>query len=324
MDSAGRFDHLIKSTERQRYQSSRGASVYDFRQKDKFTSDQNRFLHQLFRTFAESVVTQLAPLLQARFQMELISFKLRSYHSYLNSLPEPTPVMVFHIGQEASGFIDLDYELAFSMFERLMGGKGSPPRDKIRSYFTDLEKRILQVPLLRMLVAYSHAWKDVKEVECHFATLEFNPNAVYICSPSETMVVSTYQVDVARAQGLMNLVLPFKYLKETIPRQSFDEFILTKAPTANSSQNVAPIFAKNLEKARVPVSVSLGRAELLFQELLSVEVGDTIRLDSDIQAPLKIKVNGKTKFLGQPGIKDNKLACKITKVLEEGDEEFDE
>ena len=79
-----------------------------------------------------------------------------------------------------------------------------------------------------------------------------------------------------------------------------------------------------IQNAEVPITVSLGRAELLFQELLSLEVGDTIRLDTEISEPLKVKVEGKTKFFGHPGTKDSKLACKISRVLQEGDEEFDE
>ncbi len=309
----------MRAAQRQRYQ---GASAYDFRQTDKFTSDQNRFLEKIFTGFAEAVTTRLAPMLQSRFHMELISIKTRTYHTHLNALPDPTPVLVFRLNDSTSGFLDIDFDLSFAIFERLMGGRGAPSRDELRSYFTDLEKAILRVPFTRMLAAYGQAWKDVSQVEAQFQSLEFNPNAVYVCAPSESMVVTAFQVEVAQAQGPIDLCLPFRYLKELIPKRSFDEFMLTTTFQAPKDDKI--IFPEHIHNAKVPISVSLGRAELLFQELLTIEVGDTIRLDSEIRDPLRIKVNNKTKFLGQPGIKDGRLAAKVNRVLQEGDEEYDE
>lgn len=301
--------------------NSNGPSAYDFGQNDKFSSDQNRFLQKIFSDFAESTVQKLAPLLKSRYNMELISIKTRSYHSYLNSLPDPTPVLVFGINDKVSGFLDVDFDLAFSLFERLLGGRGGPPPENQRPYFTDLEKTILKIPFLDILASYGEAWKDVQAIEPKFQSLEFNPNAVYICSPSETMVVTSFQVDLAQSRGLLSLCLPFQHLKEMIPKKSFDEYRLT---ISNLPKDDSIIFPETIQNAKVPVSLSLGRAELLFQELLTIEVGDTIRLDAEISEPLKVKVNEKTKFFGQPGIKDGRMATKITRVLEEGDEEYDE
>lgn len=305
----------------QSYQGS-GPTSYVFGQTDKFTSDQNRFLEKIFKDFSEGVVQKIAPLLQSRFNMELISIKIRTYHSYLNSLPEPTPILVFQVSDSVSGFLDIDFDLSFALFEKLLGGRGGPPREDHRPYFTDLEKAILKIPFGKVLASYGEAWSEVQPLEAKFQSLEFNPNAVYICSPSETMVVTSFAIELAQAEGLLSLCLPFKYLKEMTPKESFDVHILKTSMALPKDDKI--IFPESIHRAKVPVAVSLGRAELLFQELLGIEVGDTIRLDSEITEPLKIKVNDKTKFLGQPGIKDGRLATKVVKVLEEGDEDYDE
>ena len=302
--------------------SSQGPNYYDFGRDDKFSSDQNRFLQKIFSDFAEGTVKQLRPLLKSRYNMELISIKTRSYRSYLNTLPDPTPVLVFGVNDQVSGFLDVDFELAFSLFERLLGGRGGPPPENLRPYFTDLEKAILKIPFLKILASYGQAWKDVQPIEPKFQSLEFNPNAVYICSPSETMVVTSFQVDLAQSRGLLSLCLPFKHLKDIIPKKSFDTW--THTTGLNLPSDGAIVFPETIQNAKVPVSLSLGRAELLFQELLTIEVGDTIRLDSEITQSLKVKVNDKTKFFGQPGIKDGRMATKIVRVLEEGDEDYDE
>ena len=99
---------------------------------------------------------------------------------------------------------------------------------------------------------------------------------------------------------------------------------IAQAVAAQGAELAFSYQGEALKKRVEPLAASLGRAELLFQELLSLEVGDTIRLDAEISQPLKIKVNSKTKFLGQPGIKDGRMATRVIKVLEEGDEDYDE
>jgi flagellar motor switch protein FliM len=70
--------------------------------------------------------------------------------------------------------------------------------------------------------------------------------------------------------------------------------------------------------------VELGSTELSFGDLLVLEEGDFIKLDQAITEPLRIKVNDRTKFLGRPGLRERKVSVQITKVLQEGDENFDE
>lgn len=322
LDSPGSYDPVRGPRRVQ------GANPYDFRQTEKFSADQNRFLNKLSTNFAEAVVTQLAPLLQIRFNMELLRFQLRSYGSYLNNLTDPTPLLVFRLDQETQAFFDFDFGLTLAIFEKLMGGRGQSPKDDTRNFLTDLERAILRRPFSRILGAYGHAWKEFKPVEPQWDGLELNPNAVYLYPPTEMMVVTAFQVDVGTCQGIVNVVVPFRYLKGAIPRSSYDEFVLTRSSTTITSgqqlASVTPIFAGKIGGAKVPVAMALGRAELLFRELLTIEVGDTIRLDTEISEPLRIKVNGRTKFRGFPGVKDGKLAARVSSVSEEGDDEYDE
>lgn len=320
LDSPGNYDPLRGPRRVQ------GANPYDFRQTEKFSADQNRFLNKLSVSFAESVVTQMAPMLQIRFSMELLRFQFRNYGNYLNNLKEPTPMLVFRLDGDHQAFLDIDFDLTFSIFDKLMGGRGLPPKDDSRNYLTDLERAILRRPLSRILGSYGQAWQEFKPVEPQWESLELNPNAVYLYPPTENMVVTAFQIDVGTTQGILNVVVPARYLKASIPRSSYDEFILTRGGGASARQlaSVTPIFATKIGGAKVPVAMSLGRAELLFRELLTIEVGDTIRLDTEIRDPLRIKVNGRTKFRGNPGVKEGKLAARIAQVLEEGDEEYDE
>ncbi|HEY4000660.1 MAG TPA: FliM/FliN family flagellar motor switch protein [Candidatus Xenobia bacterium] len=301
----------------------RSGGSYDFSSGDKFSTDQQKFLQKVFQNFAEQTITLLAPLLQCRVTLELGgNIRQRTYQSFLQSLPDPTSLMVFRLDAETRGLICVEYDLTFALLDKLMGGRGQP-LEEIR-YFTDLERTLLQKPLVKFLEGYAEAWKEVKELKPQLASLEFNPHAVHIAPPSEMMVVVSFQTTIALTQGLVEVCLPFKHLKGIVPKASFDEYLVSRQTAQSPAPSVTPHFTKSLESAKVPVSVELGRCEVMFQDLLGLEVGDQIKLATVVGEPLRIKVNEKTKFLGHPGKRENKMAIKVTRVLTEGDEEFEE
>lgn len=323
-DSGGSFDQVMRLTQESSAAVRRYAMAdrYDFKQTEKFSQDQNKFLERVFNTFAEQCITRLAPFLQTRVDLDLHSIKQQAYQKYLNSLPDPTALVVLKVDAESRAIMTIEYDLAFGLLDRLMGGRGVA-LEEVR-YFTDLERAVLQKPVIRFLEAYSEAWREVQDFKPQFSSLEFNPLAVHIAPPSETMVVITFHASIAQSHGMVELCLPFRHLKPIVPKASFDEYLISRQG-APATGNVPPLFAKNLEAAKVPVSAELGRAEVLFQDLLGLELGDTIRLDTAIGSPLRIRVNDKTKFLGHPGTtRDGKLAAKLVRVLSEGDEEFEE
>ncbi|MBQ7567376.1 hypothetical protein IJT17_01055, partial [bacterium] len=84
------YDELMRLTT----SSARGdgAASYDFRKTEKFSGEQSKFLERVFVAFSEAVITNLAPTLKSKFNLELLTIGPRSYHSYLNSLPETTPI----------------------------------------------------------------------------------------------------------------------------------------------------------------------------------------------------------------------------------------
>ncbi|MCL5036816.1 MAG: FliM/FliN family flagellar motor switch protein [Chloroflexi bacterium] len=322
-DSGIPFDRLVKAagSEVDKARVTR-YDAYDFVRKDKFTQDQSKFLEKIFNRFGENIVAQIAPVLQAKVSIHLVSVKQSRYHHYLNSLSDPITILTFKINPEARGLIAIDYGLSFGLLDKLMGGRGKPLAE-LRP-FTDLEKPLLQRLLLRFIDAYAESWKEVLDLKPQFGEIEFSPLSVQTASPSDTMVIANYQVSMAAARGFMEMCIPFNYLKEAVPKASFDDFLLTRSSTTIQPQSVAPFFAKNIEAAKVPISVELGIAEVFFQDMLMLEPGDFIRLDSEYISPLKIKVNERTKFLGRPGRKDRKLVVQITRVLTEDDDEYED
>ena len=297
------------------------AVPYEWGKTDRFSQDQKKFLERVSKQFAENFTTKLAPLLQTRVNIEYQGARLRPYSVLLQSLYEPISLVVLRMDPETKGLIVIDFPLSFAFIDRCLGGIGQS-MEEIR-YFTEIEVAILERVVARLIESYQESWGEIKECKPQYLNMEFNPQTVHIVKPSESMVCISFDVRVAQASGPVYVVMPFEYLKTVLPKSNFEEFMLTRT-SPQIGPSVAPLFAKNLDAAMVPLSVELGSTELLFGELVVLEVGDFVKLDSEITAPLKVKVNEKNKFLGRPGLRDRKVSVQITRVLQEGDEEFDE
>lgn len=295
---------------------------YDFRQTDKFSADQQKFLQRILSRLGESLTSTLARLQRTKVQVELAQIRVAPYQSFQQAISEGSTIVVFRLNPEHKGVLVIDYVASTTILDLRMGGRGMPREGLVP--FSDVDRGVLRITVKHFLEAYRAAWREVQEVFPELEVMEFNPLAVHLGGMNETMVVAEFTAQVSMGKGKLHICLPFSYLKPVVPRASFDEFLLSRTSHSTAGGSATPLFAKNLEVARVPLTVELGQTEVLFQDLLSLEAGDILKLDAEIADPLKIKVNNRARFLCRPGVKEKKIAVKIVKVLNEGDEGFEE
>jgi flagellar motor switch protein FliM len=77
---------------------------------------------------------------------------------------------------------------------------------------------------------------------------------------------------------------------------------------------------QQIDYVQVPVSVEVGRTELATSELLELEEGDVIKLDTDMDDPFKLCINGHPKYDCRPGLRGRTISVQVLEPIEE--EEF--
>ena len=295
---------------------------YDFRQTDKFSADQQKFLQRVLTRYGEALTSSLARMLRTKLAVDLKEIRVAPFQAFQQAIGEGSTIVVFRLNQEHRGAISLDFAFGSTLLDLRMGGRGIP-REQLAPY-GDVERAVFRSTSRYLTEAYRVAAQDIHDVLPEVESLEFNPLALHLGGLNDAMVLAEFSAQAGMGRGRLIFCLPFQYLKAVVPRASFDEFLLSRTTQTHSGGASTPLFAKNLEAAKVPVTVELGQTEVLFQDLLGIEVEDVIRLDTEISEPLRIKVNNRIKFLGRPGISEKRVAVKIEKVLTEGDEILEE
>ncbi|MGI6036935.1 MAG: FliM/FliN family flagellar motor switch protein [Limnochordia bacterium] len=70
-----------------------------------------------------------------------------------------------------------------------------------------------------------------------------------------------------------------------------------------------------LEEQQVVLTALLGTAILQGQELMDLDIGDVLVLDSPIGEPLSVYLGPKIRFRGHPGVSQGKMAVEISHIL---------
>lgn len=211
---------------------------------------------------------------------------------------------MLHFGLDQGGraFFSTPLSLLLDLFDAMMGGVGR--LDLARApYVTELESHLLRAPMHALLSAYQAAWGHLQfapQLEPDY--VEFNPYRAPICSPNESVLVCVFQLELPYARGPLELVLPWPPLRRDLAR------------TSPPSTHLGPSIPGS---SRLELGLRLGGAEVLFQDLLNLEVGDVFVLDRPIGDPLEVTVNGLPKFHGHPGLSQGRIAVRVSQVLED-------
>lgn len=300
----------------------RNVKPYDFRRPDKFSKDQIRTLLALHQGFARLVSTALSSQLRAVASVKLSSIDQSLYEEYVQQLPTPTVLYVITMDpMPGSILVEFSMDLAMVSIDRLLGGAGrllDQPHE-----ITDIEISLLRSLSRSFLSSLTEAWENVATIRPKLQDIAFGSQMVQVASTNDVCIVVLFEVHVGEVMGGMSICLPYVTLEGLLPK-------LTNQAILVSGQRRAPTRADrealqwNLKRAEVTLSVCLGTAEVTTRELLDLQAGDVLRLESSVNRPLDVMVTGQTKFRGRPGLVGNRLAIRISEVLQQEESEVDE
>ncbi len=99
--------------------------------------------------------------------------------------------------------------------------------------------------------------------------------------------------------------------EETIKSVKFSPLEPAKLKTGKDVNNM-----EMLMDVQIPVLVELGRTELLMKDVLSLNIGAIIELDSLAGEPVKMTIRGKIIAYGEVVVVDENFGVKITKIAD--------
>jgi len=291
---------------------STGVRLYDFRRPTKLSRDHTRVLQIAFDTFARQWTTLLTTTLRAISAVRMRSIQQLTYEEYISSLSTPTTMLLLSL-EPIPGVAVLEFSLTASMTitDHLLGGPGTAPQPQ--RPLTEIESTLVTSLMERAMSELRYAFESLAPIEAQINGIESNPQFAQAASPSELVIVASFDLRVGAHECIATLCLPFNGLFPYVERSIAGA---TAGKERSDRQATARSVASRLQEALVEVSVVLGPTQVRMSDVAYLRAGQVIRLRHPLNQPMAVTSAGMTFAYAVPGSEGDRAACLIVNPSE--------
>ncbi|MBU1001837.1 MAG: flagellar motor switch protein FliM [Proteobacteria bacterium] len=289
-----------------------GVVSFDLANQDRIIRGRMPVLEIVNDRFARLCTNALANAMRKRVDLNPISIDMSKFGDFMRSLPVPTSINIFKMDPlRGNALLVVDSRLVFALVENFFGGAGSQPKVEGRD-FTPIEQAIVDRVVKIALSNMADAWRPVHEVHIELTRSEINPQFAAIVPPSDVVIVVTFEVELENAIGTLIVCLPYATL----------EPIRSKLHASFQSERLEvdhawiARFKERLLETPVELVIELGQTHITGRQLLNLEIGDILLLDTDTEELLEAEVEGVKKFYGLPGTVKGSKAFQVVREEE--------
>ena len=287
---------------------------YDFARPSKFSKEHLRTLEIIFEHYGRLISTNLPVYLRKSVQVEVMNSEAVTYQEFSNALSNPVLLGIINFAPlQGNIIIEMATNLGYAIVDRMLGGRGDA-LEKVRE-FSEIELLIIEKILVVCVNLLKEPWENVVDIYPHLERIETNSQYAQIISPSEMIAIVTMNIKIGDVEGLMNICLSYITVEDVIDKLN------TRYWYANIQSHDSTDYTETIEslikRANVPVKAILGKSVISVNDFASLQLGDIIRLDREVEDELDIYVGNIRKFTALPGSSDDKYAVRITSVIRE-------
>ena len=289
---------------------------YDFKRPAKFSKEHLRTLEIIFEHYGRLLSTNLPVYLRKNVQVSVNSSETVTFSEFTNALANPVILSIINFNPLVGNIImELSPNIGFAAIDRMLGGQGEP-LDKARE-FSEIEMTILEKLMVICMSHLREPWKNVVDIEPILERIETNPQFAQIISPSDMIAIVTLNIKIGEVEGLMNICLPY-FTLENIMDKLNTKYWFSTMQDVNDEEYQEHIEAL-IKRVDIPLKAILGRSSVSVVDFVNLQLGDIIRLDTDVDGDLSVYVGNIRKFTAVPGNSKDKYAVQVTSVIREED-----
>ncbi|MFA5675355.1 MAG: flagellar motor switch protein FliM [Christensenellales bacterium] len=294
------------------------AKPYDFRTADKFSKEQIRTLHFIYDNYASRLSTYLSGTLRTLCEVDVISIEEQTFSELSNSMPEPVVVSIINMPPlQGSSLFVISSAISYEIISRLLGGTGE--MQAVDKSFTEIELSIMERVIKKVLSLMSEAWERINKISVQLDRVETSSQYVQIVSANEPIAIITMNVKIGSVSDIINICIP------NVAVQPIAKQLVMKTWYSEQNFNKAPMNTKELKQGLAGVSLTLytvfNEIEATVKDILSIQVGDVIKIAHNISMPVTVNIEHIPKFKGFIGMQDSNYAVKVADILREGTED---
>ncbi|MCA9265249.1 MAG: FliM/FliN family flagellar motor switch protein [Planctomycetales bacterium] len=255
--------------------------------------------------FGHRASQALSQTLQHTVSIRLTDMRAIEYREFVLELDHNTCLNVLHVQpfQERS-CLEIHPSVLFPIMHTMMGGNLSN-ESIVRRPLTDIELRVANRLVQLLLTSWEESWREVVPVKLTVECVENNAKTVRCLEPSAAVVLCEYEVDLRVKRGPLRIAVPatsVQLMKQRHERQRG----LSEGRITGPDELLDHGTHDHAE-----LTVVAAEIEISPTQLANYQVGDILRTETLATAPVQIRIDGETVFLGRPGKYGRSRAVRI-------------
>ena len=246
---------------------------YDFTQQDRIVRGRLPTLEMVNDRFARFFRTGIFSVLRKTCEVSVLGVKMVKFAEYVHGLAVPTNLNLVRIKPlRGTALVVFEPRLVFTVIDNFFGGDGRYHARIEGRDFTATENRVIQIMLAELFTAMSEAWAPVLAMQFEYMNSEINPQFANIVSPTETVVVSRFHVELDGGGGEIHLTMPYAMVEPI--RTLLDAGV--QSDRTDSDGRWAELLRQEVLDAEVNLSSLLLESRMSLGEFLHLRPGDVI------------------------------------------------
>jgi flagellar motor switch protein FliM len=236
--------------------------------------------------------------------------KVIKYSEFLRNLAVPTNLNIIQAKPlRGSAVLVIEPALVFLSVDTMFGGAGRFHMRVEGRDFTPTEQRIIQRMLEVILADYEKAWSSVHPLQFEYVRSEMQTQFVNIATPTEVVVVSTFNLELGPSGGgAFHVCMPYAML------EPIRDLLYSPMPDSTEpDRRWVRMLSKQVQSAEVSLVAQLGTSDVRLRDLMNLKPGDVLPLD--IPESIEATVDGVPVMQCKYGVRNGQYALRIERML---------
>src|SRR5580692_6607693 len=274
-------------------------------------------LEIVFDRLVRLMTTSLRNFTSDNVEVSLDSITSIRFGDYLNSIPLPAILAVFHAEElDNYGLFTVDSNLIYSIVDVLLGGRRGSSAMRIEGRpYTTIERTLVQRMIEVILADMCAAFEPLAPVSFSLDRLETNPRFAAIARPANAAILVKLRIDMEDRGGRTELLLPYATL-EPIRKLLLQQFMGEKFGRDSIWEGH---LATELWSTKVDIEAILDEQTMPLNQVMNLEVGQTMMLGASPDSKIKLRCGGVPLLTGRMGRVGSSVAVRVDEAVERTD-----
>ncbi len=252
------------------------ARSFDFNSQDRIVRGNMPTLELINERFAREFRVSLFSLLRKSAEVTATGIKVMKFSEYTQGLLVPSSLNLTRVQPlHGTALFVIDPNLVFTLVESFFGGEGRFHTKIEGRDFTNTERRVTALTIEMAYKDLIKAWAPVAKLAFTLHNTEVNPQFAQIVTPTEVVVVSTFQMQLDGGGGELQICFPWGMLDPL--REALDSGTQSDGNAFDNRWYEA--LKHDIGEAEVDISVLLTETQMSLRDLLDLQPGDVVPVD---------------------------------------------